>query len=120
MVKETAADSTYLDADMTTYIARYPLCDQEGQDPIYRDTSTTPVTLLSQDEWIPTWDIRRAAADICYEKEADASTCFDVNADGADMKRDQIVQHWKNLGDKYLSMASPRMITVLLEEPTET
>ncbi len=117
MVKETAEDSTYSVADMIAYLARYPLRDSQGQDPVYKDTSTTPTTFLSRDEWIPKWDIHRAAADICYEKEAAASTCFDTKADGVELSRDQIVEHWKNLGDKYLSMSSPRMITVLLEEP---
>ena len=117
MVNEPTQDP-YTDAILTEIIARYPLADACGKDPVYKDTSTTPPTLVSKDNWIPTWDLYRAASDICFEKEANAADCTDFAADGISVTKDQISQHWRKLANRYASRGAIRVIVPVSHEAT--
>ena len=53
------------------------------------DFSTTPPTISEADEWIPTYDLNAAAADIWEEKAATVADEFDFKADGGSFTRSQ-------------------------------
>jgi len=89
MVAEPTTD-TYSDALITTFIERYPLMDERGEVPYTFDTSTEPPTQDANDEWIDTYDLHAAAADIWQEKAAALGCNFDFTADGGQFLRGQL------------------------------
>jgi hypothetical protein len=95
MVHEPTTDP-YTDALIAEYIERYPLLDPRGVNPGYWDTATTPPTFTANDQWIPTYDLYAAAADIMEEKAAQLMANFDFSADGGSFhKSDEYEQHMK-------------------------
>jgi len=93
MVDEPTA-TTYSDEDLETYIERYPLLDERGEVPYTWDTSTQPPTQEENDDWIDTYDLHRAAADIWDEKAAGVAEDFDFQADGARYSRSQVYEQF--------------------------
>jgi len=75
-------DTTYTDASLTTYIEAHPLIDVFGEEPYEWDTTTEPPTQDDNDDWVPTYDLHAAAADIWEEKAAAVAHKFDFSADG--------------------------------------
>lgn len=88
MVDESTED-TYSDELIDEYIERYPLKDVLGTDPQDVDYSTTPPTISEAEEWIPTYDLHAAAADIWEEKAGTVADEFDFQADGGRYTRSQ-------------------------------
>lgn len=88
MVAEPTND-TYNDAALTEYIQKYPLLDEQGEPPYYLDTSTQPPTQEDNDDWIPSWDLASAAADVWEEKAALVAGSYDVSVDGASHRLSQ-------------------------------
>jgi len=82
MVAEAGTDP-YTDDILGGYIEAYPLLDERGQKPYTWDTSTRPPTQDANEDWIPTYDLHAAAADVWEEKAADYAARYDFNADGA-------------------------------------
>ena len=80
--------ATYSDALITTYIEAYPVIDERGQMP-YTFTATVPPTQEENPEWIPTYDLNAAAADIWQEKGAALAGQYDFSADGGNYSRSQ-------------------------------
>ena len=76
-------DTTYDDDLLAEYIERYPLLDVRGEQPYTWDTSTEPPTQEDNDNWIVTWDLHAAAADVWEEKGAAYADNVDFGADGA-------------------------------------
>ena len=91
MVNEPTED-TYDDDLVTTYIEAYPLLDELGEEPYTWDTSTSPPTQDENDDWIDTYDLHAAAADIWEEKASVVSVDFAFSADGGSYSRDQKYQ----------------------------
>ncbi len=60
----------YSNAALAAYIEAYPLPDERGESPYTWDDSTAPPTQDANEEWIPTYDLNAAAADIWQEKAA--------------------------------------------------
>ena len=89
MVNEPT-DTTYDDDSLSGYIESYPLLDELGEVPYTWDTATTPPTQDDNDDWIPTYDLHAAAADIWQEKAAVVSVDFDYSADGGRLSRSQV------------------------------
>lgn len=89
MVAESSTD-TYDDDAITAYIEAHPLLDQNGEEPTYLDYSTTPPTATENDDWIPTYDLHAAAADILEEKAASWLEKYDFSADGGSYSRSQV------------------------------
>lgn len=83
--------TTYSDALITTYIERYPHLDEQGQEP-YTLSSATPPAQEANDNWIPTYDLNAAAADIWEEKAALWVDKYDFSADGGNYSRSQTYQ----------------------------
>jgi len=88
MVDE-ATEATYDDDLIDDIIEKYPLLDVLGNDPQDVDWTTTPPTISEADDWIPTYDLHAAAAQIWEEKAGAISDEFDFNADGGNYSRSQ-------------------------------
>lgn len=84
-----AGDTTWTDAVVGTYIERYPLIDERGEAPYTWDTSTEPPTQDANDNWLATYDLHAAAADVLEERAVALATSFDFSADGASYQRSQ-------------------------------
>jgi hypothetical protein len=101
-------DTTYADSDLAEAIERYPLPDSEQRDPDHLD-------------WVATYDLHAAAAEVWQEKAAALSTAYDFNADGAVYSRSQMHEQalkqarWHN---SRRAAVGARLITTF-EEATE-
>lgn len=62
--------AAYSNGALQAYIETYPTIDDRGTDPYWWDSSTTPPTQTANVDWIPTYDLHAAAADIWEEKAA--------------------------------------------------
>lgn len=95
MIAEPTA-ATYTDDDLAEYIEAHPVIDAAGLRPYDEDGE-------ANDDWTETYDLAAAAADIWGEKAAALASAYDVDADGADLKRSQLYAqavrqeaHWKS------------------------
>ena len=89
----TEDDATYTDEVLAEYVARYPVPDSFGEFPYVYSYSTVPPTLQLNLLWSPTYDLHAAAARIWEEKAASYANRYDVNADGSNLQRSQLMQH---------------------------
>ena len=101
----------YDDPTVAEYIERYPLMDERGQKPYTYDTSTSPPTEDANEDWLPTYDINAAAADVWQEKAAAITEDFDFSADGASYQRSQKYQHALEMAAYYRRKRSMATIT---------
>lgn len=86
--------TTYSDIAIGEYIESYPLMDERGEVPYTWDTSTSPPTQDTNDNWIATYDIHAAAADIWEEKAAGVAEDYDYRADGGQFTRSQVYEQY--------------------------
>jgi hypothetical protein len=93
----------YTDEDLQAYIDSYPVMDVNGVDPTWLDYSTTPPTVTVSDDWIPTYDMNAAAAEIWDEKAADLQDKYDFAADGGRYNRSQAYEQAAKTAAKYRS-----------------
>jgi len=91
IVAEPTAD-TYSDDQLATYIERYPLLDELGQEPYTWDYSTQPPTEDANALWIPTYDLYAAAVHVWEEKASLQVGNYDFSADGGSYSRSQHYQ----------------------------
>lgn len=113
MVNESGT-TTYSDDDLTDYIERHPVVDERGEEPYTWDTSTTPPTQDDNEDWIPTYDLNSAAADIWDEKAAIVAQDFDFDADGGRYNRSQVVEQYRRRAVYYRSRRMPRSIKLVM------
>jgi hypothetical protein len=90
MVAEPTA-ATYSDASLTSYIEMYPRIDLFGTEPFIYTMALPPVA-TSNTEWVPTYDLCAAAADVWDEKAAGLATKVDFSADGGNYSMSQQYQ----------------------------
>jgi hypothetical protein len=102
--------TTYSDAAITTYIETYPLVDENGESPRV-PSMTIPETMMVNPDWMATYDLHAAAADIWEEKAAVVSVDYDFNADGATLNRSQVYEHMMSQARYHRSRRSPKTIT---------
>ena len=102
MVDE-ATETVYSDEDIQGYIEEYLLLDERGEEPYTWDTSTQPPTRDENEDWIPTYDLNAAAADIWGEKVAAPAQDFDFSADGGKYTRSQVVEQYQQRERYYRS-----------------
>ena len=110
MVNEPGT-ADYDNPTVTEYIERYPLMDERGQKPYTYDTSTSPPTKDDNEDWLPTYDLNAAAADVWEEKAAALAEDYDFSADGASFKRSQSHQHATKMAAYYRRRRSMKTIT---------
>jgi len=114
MVDE-ATEDTWDDDAIDEYIETYPLIDVLGTDPQDIDFSTTPPTISEADEWIPTYDLHAAAANIWEEKAATIADEFDFKADGGGFSRSQKYDQFMAKSRFHSSKRSSRTIKMWVE-----
>ena len=102
MIAEPTSN-VYTDDDLESYIESYPVMDANGIDPTYLDFSTTPPTATERDDWIPTYDLNAAAAEIWEEKAAALQDKYDFAADGGSYHRSQAYEQACSMAGKYRS-----------------
>ena len=110
--------TTYDDDALDTYIERYPTMDVLGTTPIEVDYSTEPPTLSEKDEWIPTYDLHAAAADIWLEKSATVAEDYNVTADGSTLKRSDVQKQYKEQSRIHRARRKPGTVTLRVEPRT--
>lgn len=103
-------DTTYDDDAIQGYIEAYPLIDERGEVPYTWDTSTTPPSQDENEDWIPTYDLHAAAADIWLEKAAVLAQDYDFAADGGRFSRAQAYAHAMKMYRHYRGRRKPRTI----------
>ena len=87
MVAEPST-TTYSDALITTFIETYPCIDEQGEAPFTFSAAVPPVHVVNT-EWMPTYDLNGASADIWQEKAATLASGYDFSADGGNYSRSQ-------------------------------
>jgi len=112
MVNEPDA-TTYSDEDIQAYIEAYPLLDERGQEPYTYDTSTEPPTATDNEDWIPTYDLHAAAADIWEEKAATVADKFDFGADGSNYSVSQKYAMYMRQAKHHRSRRSIKTVTLI-------
>jgi hypothetical protein len=112
MVAEPTA-STYSDDDIESYIDECAVMDENGEDPTYLDTSTTPPTVTDNDDWIATYDLNAAAANIWEEKAAALQERFDFAADGGNYKVSQAHENALKMAGKYRSRSKIKSVMAI-------
>jgi len=108
-------EATYDDVSLAWYIEMYPLLDVLGNDPQDVDWTTTPPTISEADDWIPTYDLHAAAADIWEEKAGAVSDEFDFNADGGNYSRGQKEEKYMGKARWHSSRRSAKTIKSFVE-----
>ena len=103
-------DATYSDTLIQEYIERYPLIDERGEVPFTWDTSSQPPTQDANEDWIVTYDLNAASADLMDEKAVAFAADFDFNADGASYKRSQAYLQMKAMARTYRSRRSLNVV----------
>lgn len=81
--------TTYSDTALQGKIEKHPRVDVRGQEP-HTWLLTSPPTMTANTQWIPTYDMHAAAADVWQEKAAALADRFDASADGATLSRSQV------------------------------
>lgn len=114
MVDEPTAD-TYDDDLIDDIIETYPLIDAIGTKPQEIDFSTSPPTISERDEWIPTYDLNAAAADIWEEKAGAVADEFDFAADGGNYSRSQKQEQYMSKSRFHLSRRAAKASRVWVE-----
>lgn len=114
MVDEST-EATYTDEVIDEYIERYPLLDVLGQDPQEVDLTTTPPTISESSDWIPTYDLHAAAADIWEEKASAIADEFTFSADGGSFKRGEKYNQYMGKARHHLSKRSVKTIKAFVE-----
>jgi len=109
---------TYDDDTLDDYIEAYPLMDALGTNPLETDFTTTPPTISERDEWIPTYDLHAAAADIWEEKVAVLADEFDFKADGGSYSRSQKYLQYMAKARHHQSRRSAKTIKLFVEPRT--
>ena len=114
MVDEPDNDP-YTDTVLGTYIERYPVLDFLGTKPIEVDTSTWPPTLSENDDWIPTYDLHAAAADIWQEKSATVAEDYNFTADGGTLSRGDVQKQYLQQSRYHLSRRKVKTMRAVVE-----
>lgn len=93
MVGEPDDSNGYTDDLLEAVIGAHAVEDALGREPYYWDHSTTPPTQTAEENWVPTYDLELAAAEIWEEKAAKVAGGFDFSADGARFEQGQVYEH---------------------------
>lgn len=109
--------ATYSSTRLAEIIERYPLIDERGEAPFGWNTTTSPPTQTANEEWIATYDLNAAAADVWDMKAAAAAADYDYSADGANLHRSQVYQQCQRQAATYRSRRSLNTITQRPEPP---
>ncbi len=101
-------DAVYL----TTVIARYPVVDANGAEPL-RWVGTYLPRQEQNPDWVEGYDMHSAAADIWEEKAAVVAQDFDFNADGGSYQRSQVYEQYMKQARYHRARRAARGLRVL-------
>jgi len=118
MVAEPAA-TTYSDALLEDIIELYPTIDELGTMPYYYVQTGGVPTQTANANWIPTYNLNMAAAQVWDEKAAAISNQYDFKADGGDYSRSQAFKHASEQAKYYRSRRGLSTFT-LYKSPKES
>lgn len=111
--------TTYSDDLIATYIEKYPHLDEQGERP-YTLSSAAPPEQVENTNWIPTYDLHAAAADIWEEKAAAPAQDFDFSEDNiGSYKRSQVYEQYMKQCRFHRARRMPST-TALVKDPEET
>lgn len=91
--------ATYTDSALVATISRYPLPDVAGEWPLLTSGSVNT-------DWVGTFDLAHAAADVWDEKATNFVGHFDFTADGATFHKVQVTQNYERQARKWRSRRS--------------
>lgn len=114
MVSEPTT-TTYSDAAIQGYIETYPCVDDQGYDPYWWNTGTTPPTQTATVGWVPTYDLHAAAADIWQEKAATLASGFDFSTEGQSFSKSQAYEQAMKMARYHDSQRNARTITMRMK-----
>lgn len=97
--------TTYSDALLTTYLEKYPCIDAFGEEPLDSEGE-------ANEDWIATYDLRAAAADIWEEKAVGVISKFDFSADGGNFSQSQQYKQYMEQARYNRSRRNPGTITL--------
>jgi hypothetical protein len=97
----------FSDAVVTDSIELFPVIDADGN-------------ATDSDDWTPTYDLYRAAADIVQQRAAQLAERYDVNTDGASMTRSQMQAHLSALSSRLLCRAKVRVTNPTFDDEEDT
>lgn len=109
MVSEPG-NGAYPDWVLVEYIERFPLEDSTGQEPY----ELVDGEYENNADWMPTYDLNSAAAEVWDEKAAAAAANFDFTADGGTYHRSQVHKAYEGRARYYRSR---RAITSITQRP---
>jgi hypothetical protein len=101
-----ADDATYDDDVLDDYIEAYPLLDENGEQP-YTWSSATPPAQVVNTNWVATYDLNAAAADVWDEIAAGIYNHFDFSAEGRSFSKSQTYEHAQGRARYYRSRRQP-------------
>lgn len=102
-------EATYSDASITAYIEVHPLVDANGTSPTYYAASSR--AMVENTNWMATYDLNAAAADIWDEKASSLAEDYDFSADGGSYHRSQAYEQAMKQARYYRSRRSLKTIT---------
>jgi len=103
--------SPYTDALIQGFIEAHPLMDELGRAPYYwQANGSSAPTKTANTDWIVTYDLNAAAADIWDEKAASVAALFDFHADGGVYTRSQTYEQARKMALFYRSRASIKLV----------
>lgn len=80
----------FSDDDIVTVIEKYPALDELGEDPYYYEYTGGQIPVKKDNpNWVPTYNLFLAAAEIWEYKAAELAGKFDFSADGGNFSRSQ-------------------------------
>jgi hypothetical protein len=108
--------TTYSDATIKGMIEAHPLTDENGEEPripivdmvhpvvvtAYQD----PLDLVDNPDWLPTYDLYSAAADVWTEKAASVADNYNFTADGGNYSRSNVYEQYMKQARHYRSLRS--------------
>ena len=106
MVAEPNSYPTYDDTLIAAFIEAHPHMDEQGELP-YTLSSDTPPTQTANDNWIATYDLNAAAADIWQEKAAAVAHKYDFSADGGNYSASNQFEQYMKQARYYQSRRMP-------------
>lgn len=100
MINELTTD-TYSDSDLETAIESYPILDTDGNEPDDLD-------------WVASYDLHSAAAELWAEKAAVVSADYNYSADGANLNRQGVYEQYMKLSRFHNARRQPGTIKVVV------
>lgn len=108
MVAEPGTTNGYTDSVLSDTVARYPVPDSAGVYPVDLDG-------VAEADYVPTYDLNAAAAEIWTEKAGALAATYDFSADGGDFKRSQAAAQAMKMASYYASRRYARGVRLKAE-----